>query len=300
MRRKFSERYGFLKLKDVFQIQSIDNDLKNRLWNQIQEYYFDSIEVDLDISISPYDVKRYIGGTSRIIVKGQSFNQIEKDEDYHFFRKIYDAFFKMNVKPSSFLNDININIQERYNAMQWYEIYDFIEYISEIYPIEKRNINFKKSINEVLKSEMSAYRFVDNYITPIIDEVEIQEVEEALEIEYNGAKRHLSNALELLSDRENPDYPNSIKESISAVEAVAKEITGKDTDLSKCLKAMDLDLNKQFKTAMDNMYGWTCKEDGIRHGHTGEELKTSFEEAKYMLVTCSAFVNYMIAKKGQK
>ena len=115
---------------------------------------------------------------------------------------------------------------------------------------------------------------------------------------YSGTKRHLANALEFLSDRENPDYPNSIKESISAVEAVAKEITGRETDLANCLKVMDLDLNKQFKTAMINMYGWTNKEDGIRHGHTGEELKTSFEEAKYMLVTCSAFVNYMIAKKG--
>jgi len=29
------------------------------------------------------------------------------------------------------------------------------------------------------------------------------------------------------------------------------------------------------------------------------ELKTSFEEAKYMLVSCSAFVNYLIAKNEQ-
>jgi len=60
-----------------------------------------------------------------------------------------------------------------------------------------------------------------------------------------------------------------------------------------------LDLNGQFKTSMIQLYGWTCKEDGIRHGHTKEELKTSFEEAKYMLVSCSAFVNYLIAKNEQ-
>ncbi len=46
----------------------------------------------------------------------------------------------------------------------------------------------------------------------------VKEVEEALECRYTPVKRHLSNALELLSDRENPDYQNSIKESITAVE----------------------------------------------------------------------------------
>ena len=59
---------------------------------------------------------------------------------------------------------------------------------------------------------------------------------------------------------------------------------------------MNIDLNKQFKMAMINLYEWTNKEDGIRHGHTGEELKTSFDEAKYMLVSCSAFINYLISK----
>jgi hypothetical protein len=32
--------------------------------------------------------------------------------------------------------------------------------------------------------------------------------------------------LQKLADRENPDYRNSIKESISAVESAAQEITG--------------------------------------------------------------------------
>ena len=34
-------------------------------------------------------------------------------------------------------------------------------------------------------------------------------------IRPNGAKEHISNAIEHLSDRANPDYANSIKESIS-------------------------------------------------------------------------------------
>lgn len=222
--------------------------------------------------------------------------EFKKEEQYKFYIKIYDEFFKTSTKPFERVNSLIQDISKLFIELKWYEIYDFIEYISEIYHKKEINIKFKEAVNQVLESEMSGYRFVDNYIAPIIDEVEIKEVEEALECKYSAVKRHLSNALELLSDRENPDYQNSIKESITAVESVAKIITGKETDLANCLKVMDIDLNKQFKTSMTNLYGWTCKEDGIRHGHTGEELKTSFEEAKYMLVSCSAFVNYLIAK----
>lgn len=169
-----------------------------------------------------------------------------------------------------------------------------LELLPEVFVFEFDT--FFDDINKVLQEENAGYRFINGLIVQIIDEVEIKEIEDVFETKFTPVKRHLSNALELLSDRENPDYPNSIKESITAVESMAKIITGKETDLANCLKVMDIDLNKQFKTAMANLYGWTNKEDGIRHGHTQEELKTSFDEAKYMLVSCSAFINYLISK----
>jgi len=268
----FSERYGFSSPRDSFQTTNMDDALKNKLWKKVKSI----LEHDF---LSSYNLGLNVS--------------------------LYNNFFKdrIDVTEEKWIT-IKEDLEEKYFELNWYDIYNLVEFLLKNDNFDNANYTPGESnideINKILEEEMSGYRIVNNYIVPIIDEIEMQEIEESLEIEYNGAKRHLSNALEFLSDRENPDYPNSIKESISAVEAVAKEITGKETDLASCLKVMDLDLNKQFKTAMTNMYGWTCKEDGIRHGHTGEELKTSFEEAKYMLVTCSAFVNYMIAKKGQK
>ena len=194
------------------------------------------------------------------------------------------------------IEDIFQNLNTVFFNFEWYEVYDFIEYVSSIYWNEEINQGFKHKVNEVLEEEMSGYRFVGEYIAPIIDEVEIKEIEEVFESEYNGVKRHLSSALELLSDRENPDYQNSIKESITAVEAVAQKITGKKSDLASCLKIMNLDLNNSFKNGLSQLYSWTNKEDGIRHAHTGEELRTSFHEAKFMLVSCSAMINYLISK----
>jgi len=83
--------------------------------------------------------------------------------------------------------------------------------------------------NSVLERELSAYRFVEGKITQITTEAEVSEIEEALEISKpsKAVNTHLKRALDLLADRKSPDYRNSIKEAISAVEAICNLITKK-------------------------------------------------------------------------
>lgn len=277
MRQKFSEKYGFQNPRDTFQINSIDQELKNRIWNQIQVFYFDRIPLD-----------------------GKYHVNVHYIEDLKFFKQMYDEFFKSHEKISTRISELNRYIQKTYFNFYWYEIYDFIEYISEIYYDDKINILFRKKMNEVLENEMSAYRFIDNYVTPIIDEVEIKSIEDALNSEYTNVKQHLSKALEHLSDRENPDYINSIKESISALEALGKTFaSNQGSPLPSCLNQLTtLDLDTQLKEGIIKLYNWTSAKDGIRHGHAGEKIKSSFAEAKFMLVACSAFINYLIDKNS--
>lgn len=218
-----------------------------------------------------------------------------------FFKIIYDEFFKTDSSIGKNLPTITRDIKSRYFSFVWYQTYDFIEYISEVNASEELNLKFRGKVNEVLENEMSGYRFVDNYIAPVIDKVEIEEIEEALANKISGAKLHLSNALMSLSDRESPDYINSIKESISAVESAVNTLSGKtNIALNKCLQNLPFDIDKNFKQAVIKMYSWTSSSDGIRHGITKEEIKSSFAEAKYMLVICSAFVNYLIEKENKK
>ena len=73
--------------------------------------------------------------------------------------------------------------------------------------------------NSYLERELSAFRFVDETLTPVTGDAEIQAIEKAI-LEGGavpGVLVHLREALEKLGDRANPDYRNSIKESISAV-----------------------------------------------------------------------------------
>jgi hypothetical protein len=63
---------------------------------------------------------------------------------------------------------------------------------------------------------------------------------------------------------------------------------------------MNIDIQKQFIKSLSGLYIWTCQEDGMRHAHnTGEELKTGFDEAKFMLVSSASFINYLISKNEQ-
>lgn len=274
MRKKFSEKYNFKSPRESFQINSIDEGLRNRIWNQIQSFYFDKIE--------------------------RNGIYIQYQVDYNFFIQLYDEFFKSHEKVNSYLRGINDDLKSRYYKLDWFEIYDLIEYMSEIYIRQEVNVEFRSRVNKVLEDEMSAYRFVNEYIAPIIDDVEIDEIEEAMDCEHAGVKIHLSNALEHLSDRENPDFVNSIKESISAVESALNLISGKtNVALNRAINDLPFEIDKNLKAGMIKIYSWTSSADGIRHAVTEEEIKSSFAEAKYMLVSCSAFVNYLFEKQKE-
>lgn len=168
-------------------------------------------------------------------------------------------------------------------------------------------VNIKRSIvqeiNRIFEYEFVGYKFVGDIITPITDETEVKEIETGLSVEFGGCRSHIQKALAFLSDRENPDYKNSIKESISAVESICKIITGDSkSDLSKTLKKLKdtgIHIHPTLEQAWGKLYAYTCDEGGVRHAEKAFESNVTFEEAKYMLVSCCAFVNYLIAEYGK-
>ena len=122
---------------------------------------------------------------------------------------------------------------------------------------------------------------------------------------YQSVKIHINKALALYSDRKKPDYENSIKESISAVESLCCIITGStgsQATLGSTLKKLEKDggvvIHGAMKTAFEKLYGYTSDSDGIRHGGI-DFTNAPAEDAKYMIVSCSAFINYLIEKQSK-
>jgi len=157
-------------------------------------------------------------------------------------------------------------------------------------------------VNLHLQAESSAYRLVGNEVVEITDTTEIEAIETALEKRSKATQTHLRTALELLSDKTTPDFRNSIKESISAVEAACQTISGNDkASLGEALKIIKTGalLHGAFAQALGNLYGYTSDSGGIRHSLNDQSESPSYADAKFMLVACSAFVNYLWTKAAE-
>lgn len=160
--------------------------------------------------------------------------------------------------------------------------------------------NVKKHLNYVFERECVGYRLIDGDIARITDDLEIGTINTACSCKYSGCKTHIKKALAFLSDRTNPDYKNSIKESISAVESICQIITDdENATLGQALKHLEskgIAIHKALEKAFSSLYGYASNEGGIRHAEGMFESNVTFEEAKYMLVSCCAFVNYLIGE----
>jgi hypothetical protein len=112
-----------------------------------------------------------------------------------------------------------------------------------------------------MQHEASAYRFVGTKLTPVISDPDIQSIEDASSEQdrFKPASSHLATALRHFSDRDSPDYRNSIKESISAVEAACQIITGDPkATLRTAVKKLEdcsVKLRSVFRGALEKMYG---------------------------------------------
>jgi len=159
---------------------------------------------------------------------------------------------------------------------------------------------FVNYLNNEFKRLNFAYRIVGNRIEEITSEQEIQSIEEALLNPLEGIRIHLQAALKHVSAaQEKPDYRASIKESISAVGVCCRIITGEKT-LGKALNKLEKNgiIIPSLKTAFDKLYVYTNDETtGIRHELLDPKYTPTADEAIFMLISCSAFINYLTKKK---
>lgn len=275
----FSQRIGKKDIRTVIQKESMDSILRTKLWNCFTKNYKNTRNV----------VNSY----------GNTLDGSMK----HLAYELWDNFFynpidSIPIYWSTFYKQIKI----AFFNFNWYEVYDFIEFIPNTYNSLYENSQFMKECNIIFEKELSAYRFVNGKITEITSEIEIDSIESAIKSTniFSNINVHLDTALSMIADRDNPDYRNSIKESISAVEGLCSIVCeDSKASLGKALKQIEknniLQIHPTLKSAFEKLYGYTSDAEGIRHALL-DECTLNFEDAKFMLVSCSAFINYLIEK----
>lgn len=268
----FSEKYGYKAEKQI-QHECISDVLRRRIWNLFYQWEIQD------------------GGLSspRINLAFQGKQTIEE--------KVCDRLgFVVNASVKG------LNAQgkiEKYltKDCEWYEVFDFVDIHMAIIDEEKK-AERAKQYNELFEQEKAGYRIIAGEVAPITNETEIQTIELAAATPYPSVNQHIRKALAFYADIKSPDYENSVKESISAVEAMCCIITGKDATLNKAiekLKNSGVHIHPALEKAFVSLYAYTCDEKGIRHAGI-DFVNAPSEDAKYMLVSCSAFVNYLIEK----
>ncbi len=188
-------------------------------------------------------------------------------------------------------------LREYFFKTEWNEVFDLIEFIIANWPSQVTS-NLCSGLNMVLTEENSAYRLVNGQFGEITNDTEVEEVNAASSAGLDGVSTHITAAVKFLFDRKNPNYRNSIKESISAVESLFKVLTNnKSATLSDGLKEIKstIDVHPALISGFEKIYAYTSDQGGIRHAIFDSD-KTSFSDAKFMLVSCSAFINYVVGK----
>lgn len=288
----FAERNGFSEIRSI-QVNEIDMGLRNRLLNAVHKYWEPSPRIHNELGYVVDRVGICDERTERANWRTIDSLMLRKTED-----------------------------------IPWYMPYEIIELIFEAKRFECgccENYHLCKSLkaankgfcdefywfaampdrlNKILEEEKSGYRLNNEKFVKITNEVELDSLHQASNAPYHSVNTHIRKAISLYSDRKNPDYENSIKESISAVEAICCTITGmtgSSATLGAAIKRLEdsgIVIHAALRDAFSKMYGYTSDSDGIRHG--GIDFKNApAEDAKYMLVSCSAFVNYLIEKHGK-
>lgn len=270
MQKSFSERYGYTKASDILQTDGMTQELRNGLWSELLSCFPSLIQ-------------------SRHFLCDQFWCDMYK----YFFKQPIDDIPSFVYRRSLF--------KELYMTLPWFKVFNLMEFFlaRELSPADKKE--FTDAANLIFEQEGSGYRIIDGLVAEIIHEEELKEIETTQSSDLSSAiKIQIHQALKRLSDKQHPDYRASIKESISAVETLLREITGEKTfgPALKKIESHGIQIPKALEIGFQNLYGYTCGTDGIRHALMEEAIPVYFAEAKFMLVSCCAFINYIQTKRS--
>ena len=271
---KFSERQGIRPPATTLQTEGMSIELRNSLWNVLH--------------IHVWSAAGFFQRTGpRVDVESLTtalwFEHLKR---------------RIDSRPFEVRRQLDEIRQYFFEEAEWYEVYELLEWVVSWVGKNWRAHHLKliDALNFVLGRELSGFRMIAGVFSPITDEQEREALEVAMsDTDFPGVRAHLQAALRLMSDRLAPDYRNSIKESISAVESLAKEIVGRPkATLGEALTVLERksELHRALKQGFSSLYGYTADADGIRHAML-DEPDLDVADAKFFLLSCTSFINYL-------
>lgn len=263
---KFSERMGFVDIDDIIQTDRMSADLKNDIYNFC------------------YSAVYGLGSTT------YGFNDS---------KIIWRDFFHKSLSDISGFDEGKRSINIAYKQLEFYEVYDFLEYVVQSWVESNEQV---KDVNRILENNHSAYRVISDQLEPITSKTDVKTLKRGLRAKIDDG--HLEKALIELSKRKNRNNLVVMKESIDAVEFAAKKVNnklfgGKSSDsFSKvCNNLSDngfFDSHPAYVETLKKLYGYSS-DGGIRHPKE-RNYHPDLADATFMVSMSAAFISMLKAK----
>ena len=283
-RRKltFSQAEGLAELPRPLNLGEIPREFRVHVWSGIYTGMCGAIS---------YDVSRpnFTGPWRHIVIMWWMF----------YFKHPID---EIPGKSAVIMDRIkNVIMQSPYN-----EVFDLL---TGLVRHEECPRGMREFISGVLRANQMAYYLDTNGIPTFFPQSSPQEgeaVRAAMSVLAEsdmggGARAHLLKAAEAINGKK---FADAVRESIHAVESVAKVISGQESvtlgPAIKELKDQQLLTHGALAEGFKNLYGYTSDEKGIRHSLLDKgDANVGQEEAVFMFGACASFCGYLCRKQAK-
>ena len=161
---------------------------------------------------------------------------------------------------------------------------------------------YKERVNELFAHENVAWRLSDaaqlQRRVPEVLRKRVESTEQSLASRFEPAREHYRKALRYL--QEHPlDPENSIKETVSALESVARVLFPKATTLGGAVKEMRRaqTVPPGLLTLVEKIYAFASDEPAVRHGGAASS-RVIREDAELCFHVGVALIRYLIDREG--
>jgi len=291
----FSQRNGYEDLPEPMRLEQLSYDLRRELCNAVRQLLSKILEEVSDGKRYRKDfLVRTLGEFSKILE-----NEIEKEL---YFQDPLEQIEKILVNSN--FNRILDFLEIVFNETEFESVT-----VGEYEILERLRSSSANKIQKLFNKHTAPY-WLDTsqrpyWFFPRTSEEEGAAAHQAMEMlrqeGMNGAVTHLRKAARFINTG---DHADSIRESIHAVESVARTIdSGSSTTLGPALSSLKncgLLQHKALEKAFQQLYGYTSDEQGIRHALLEKDAAdVRLEEVMFMFGACASFAGYLTQKQRQ-
>ncbi len=273
----FSQVQGYEEIPGPLKLEELPHEARTHLWN----VFYNSLEGS---SVREFGRHLIVGVWEEILrAKHCLHDNLPLDE--------WSAEFK----------HICSELRDDIETMSFNRVFDLIQFVLRRPECPSDFITRIKLVFVVCRLAYTIEEGDPPTIVPAVTEEEGNTIIESLKTLRNagmhGSAAHLRRASECINEN---DWAGSIRESIHAVESVARKLAPEETDtLTQALNSIEKrrPLHSNLKEGFKALYWYTSDEQGVRHALLDrEEVSVGMDEAVFMLGACASFASYLWRK----